>query len=184
MESTSYVFPFRVVFFYLVTTGSIFDISLLCEDSINQSINNLTSKINHQPVVQGRKEGIISQRVSSSFSSFFVLFSLFSRPGGADCFPVQQTTSGIGYCAKKTRERLFAVHGLSERTTVQTSSLLLRLFLFNNTINTSVIKHALVPNGWVAGWLGGVVVGGWVVWWWVVVVVGGRRQRCIIPSGW
>ena len=28
------------------------------------------------------------------------------------------------------RERLFAVHGLSERTTVQTSSLLLRLFFF------------------------------------------------------
>ena len=27
-------------------------------------------------------------------------------------------------------ERLFAVHGLSERTTVQTSSLLLRLFFF------------------------------------------------------
>ena len=67
--------------------------------------------------------------------------------------------------------------------------------IFNNTTNTSVIKHALVPNGWVGGWvvgwcgggwLGGVVVGGWVVWWWVVVVVvvGGRRQRCIVPSGW
>ena len=55
------------------------------------------------------------------------------------------------------------------------------MFIFNNTTNTSVInsdfslKHALVPNGWVGGWLGGVVVGGWVVWWWVVVVVGGRR---------
>ena len=71
-----------------------------------------------------------------------------------------------------------------------------------------MIKHALVPNGWVGGWLGGVVVGGgggggrgakakvhstfwvvdgvggvgWVVV--VVVVVGGRRQRCIVPSGW
>ena len=41
--------------------------------------------------------------------------------------------------------------------------------IFNNTTNTSVIKHALVPNGWVGGWvvgwcggglLGGVVVGG------------------------
>ena len=78
--------------------------------------------------------------------------------------------------------------------------------IFNNTTNTSVIKHALVLNGWVGGWLGGVVVGGdggggrgakakvhstfgvvcgvggvgWVV---VVVVVGGRRQRCIVPSG-
>ena len=29
-ESTSYVFPFRMVFFYIVTTGWIFDISLLC----------------------------------------------------------------------------------------------------------------------------------------------------------
>ena len=38
MESTSYVFSFRIVFFYLVTTGWIFDISL-CENSINQSIN-------------------------------------------------------------------------------------------------------------------------------------------------
>ena len=74
----------------------------------------------------------------------------------------------------------------------------------NNTTNTSVIKHALVPNGWVGGWLGGVVVGGggggrgakakvhstfWVVGgvggvgWVVVVVVGGRRQSCIVPSG-
>ena len=35
MESTSYVFFFRVVCFYLVTTGWIFDISL-CESSMNQ----------------------------------------------------------------------------------------------------------------------------------------------------
>ena len=33
MESTSYVLSFRMVFFYLVTTGWIFDISL-CENSI------------------------------------------------------------------------------------------------------------------------------------------------------
>ena len=32
-------FPFGWYFFYLVTTGWIFDISLLCENSINQSIN-------------------------------------------------------------------------------------------------------------------------------------------------
>ena len=38
--------------------------------------------------------------------------------------------------------------------------MLLLLLLVNNTTNTSVIKHALVPNGWVGGWLGGVVVGG------------------------
>ena len=79
--------------------------------------------------------------------------------------------------------------------------------IFNNTTDTSVIKHALVPNGWVDGRLGGVVVGGsgggvrgakakvhstfWAVggvgrvgWVVVVVVVGGRRQRCIVPSGW
>ena len=37
MESTSYVFPFRMVFFYLVTTCWIFYISL-CENSTNQSI--------------------------------------------------------------------------------------------------------------------------------------------------
>ena len=51
-------------------------------------------------------------------------------------------------------------------------------FIFNNTTNTSVIKHTLVPNGWVGRWLGGVVVGGGGG--------GGRgaRQRCIVPSGW
>ena len=37
MESTSYVLSFQMVFFYLVTTGWIFYISL-CENSINQSI--------------------------------------------------------------------------------------------------------------------------------------------------
>ena len=36
MESASYVLSFRMVLFYLVTTGWIFDISLLCENSINQ----------------------------------------------------------------------------------------------------------------------------------------------------
>ena len=35
MESTSYVLSFRMVFFYLVTTGWIFDINL-CENSINK----------------------------------------------------------------------------------------------------------------------------------------------------
>ena len=38
MEITSYVLSFRMVFFYLVTKGWIFDISL-CENSIIQSIN-------------------------------------------------------------------------------------------------------------------------------------------------
>ena len=38
MESTSYVLSFRMVLFYVVTTGWIFDISL-CENSINQSIS-------------------------------------------------------------------------------------------------------------------------------------------------
>ena len=42
MESASYVFSYRMVFFHLVTTGWIFDISLLCENSINQSINQGT----------------------------------------------------------------------------------------------------------------------------------------------
>ena len=45
MESTSHVICFRTMFFYLVTTGWIFDISLLCENSINQinqSVNFFT----------------------------------------------------------------------------------------------------------------------------------------------
>ena len=44
MESMSYVFSFRMVFFYLVTTGWIFGISL-CEDSINQSIKKKKKQI-------------------------------------------------------------------------------------------------------------------------------------------
>ena len=39
IESTSYVLSFRMVFFYLVTTALIVGISLLCENSTNQSIN-------------------------------------------------------------------------------------------------------------------------------------------------
>ena len=44
MESTSYVLSFRMVFFYLVTTGWVFDVSL-CENSIDQSINNIDRAI-------------------------------------------------------------------------------------------------------------------------------------------
>ena len=40
IESISYIFLFRMVFFYLVTTGWLFDLNL-CENSINQSINNV-----------------------------------------------------------------------------------------------------------------------------------------------
>ena len=38
MESTSYVLSSRLVFFYLVTRGWNFDISLICENLINQSM--------------------------------------------------------------------------------------------------------------------------------------------------
>ena len=44
MESTLYVISFRMVFFYLVTTGWIFYISLR-ENSINQSNYSLTSSV-------------------------------------------------------------------------------------------------------------------------------------------
>ena len=40
MESTSYVLSFRMVFVYLVTTGWILDISLLCENSIEFHSNS------------------------------------------------------------------------------------------------------------------------------------------------
>ena len=43
MESTSYVLSFRMVFFYLVTTGSIFYISL-CENSINETFFTIVSE--------------------------------------------------------------------------------------------------------------------------------------------
>ena len=34
-----YIFPFRIVFFYLVTMGWTFYITLLCVNQVNQSIN-------------------------------------------------------------------------------------------------------------------------------------------------
>ena len=43
MESTSYVFPFRMVFFCLVTASWVFDIISLCENSINESTNQHAS---------------------------------------------------------------------------------------------------------------------------------------------
>ena len=43
MESTSYVLSFRMVFFYIVITGWMFDISL-CENSVNQSIKTRIEK--------------------------------------------------------------------------------------------------------------------------------------------
>ena len=42
-EYVVYVFPYRMVFFYLVTTGWIFDISLY-ENSFNESINRSLRK--------------------------------------------------------------------------------------------------------------------------------------------
>ena len=43
MDRTSYVFSFRMVFSYLVTTGLVLDISLLRENSIIRSIKNQTA---------------------------------------------------------------------------------------------------------------------------------------------
>ena len=40
MESTPYVFPFRMVFFYLVSTGWIFDVSL-CENPVYYGIDSV-----------------------------------------------------------------------------------------------------------------------------------------------
>ena len=58
MESTSFVFSFRMMFFYLVTTGWIFDISLLCENAFNQSatiiiiIIIISAHNNKRPILQ------------------------------------------------------------------------------------------------------------------------------------
>ena len=56
----------------------------------------------------------------------------YGGEGGASESITQHPCSQILYVAHKIWERLFAVHGLSERTTVQTSSLLLRLFFFTS----------------------------------------------------
>ena len=53
-EYTSYVLSFRTVFFYLVTTDWIFDISL-CENSINSTNQNQSHLPNANPA-RGHKE--------------------------------------------------------------------------------------------------------------------------------
>ena len=59
-ESTSYVLSFRIVFFYVVTTGWVFDIiSLLCESSaspINQSDSAIPS-VENERADAGRDDG-------------------------------------------------------------------------------------------------------------------------------
>ena len=60
-ESTSYVFSFRMVFSYLVATGWIFHIrsAYLCENSINQSINQNHESFSREKLRQEpqKKEG-------------------------------------------------------------------------------------------------------------------------------
>ena len=58
----------------------------------------------------------------------FAPLNLVSRDGFGS--PVPRQPAHLYTKAESGGERLFAVHGLSERTTVQTSSLLLRLFFF------------------------------------------------------
>ena len=66
--------PFRVVFFYLVTTGWIFDMScLLCEISINRSINQPINQSTNQPNV-----------LSGGGRRFLFLCSLCSRPQASE----------------------------------------------------------------------------------------------------
>ena len=60
MESTLYVFPFWMVFLYLVNTGWIFDIRL-CENSINQSIIAIAERPDNLSVtISGPTRGKVS----------------------------------------------------------------------------------------------------------------------------
>ena len=61
MESTLYVFPFRMVFFCLVTTDWIFDISL-CENSINQSIDHIRKTV-EQEAERIMAKGTVTEKV-------------------------------------------------------------------------------------------------------------------------
>ena len=73
-------------------------------------------------------------RRCAAFPSFIFLlswhFMLFFRSYSSIILFCSLCLAGPDQNRKIYRERLFAVHGLSERTTVQTSSLLLRLFFF------------------------------------------------------
>ena len=60
MESTSYVLSFRMVFFCLVTTGWIFDISL-CENSINQSNLTYDSADGSQHAIRGYQSHLLQR---------------------------------------------------------------------------------------------------------------------------
>ena len=75
MESTSYVFLIRMVFFYSVTTGWIFYI-ILCENSINQSINE--SPYVYQ-TVSGVRVQFLRSRVVPAF--MFIIRLVAVLPG-------------------------------------------------------------------------------------------------------
>ena len=61
MESTSYVLSFRMVFFYLVTTDWVFDISL-CEKSINKNKNEGSLQVIAIEVIKRKLTNIITLR--------------------------------------------------------------------------------------------------------------------------
>ena len=59
MESTPYVFSFRMVFFYLVTTGWTVDIGL-CENSINRSTSTSAVKYLKAKVLETKLYGCVT----------------------------------------------------------------------------------------------------------------------------
>ena len=65
MESTSYVLSFRTVFFYLVTKGWIFDISLLFENSTNIILGKLLEQAKPCPRGnRGNRENIDNELIT------------------------------------------------------------------------------------------------------------------------
>ena len=97
MECISYVLSFRMVFYYLVTTGSIFD-SGFCENStkiknkikspINrsdsfESFDEITHKPNNKPIVMGTQKSVLGQKLKTFCVSISVFLPL--RPKNRSC---------------------------------------------------------------------------------------------------
>ena len=87
MECISYVLSFRMVFFYLVTTGWIFDIGF-CENSTKiknkNKVSNQPHKSNNKPIVMGTQKSVLVQK---KLKTFCVSISVFLplRPKNRSC---------------------------------------------------------------------------------------------------
>ena len=104
MESTSYVLSFRTVFFYLVTTGWIFDISL-CENS-NKKKSRPSSRVRARaPPVQhllrgGYKRGLRAFQGRQRHLLEEIFYGAEAGTGFVNSLYSQEEDNGVLSCRK------------------------------------------------------------------------------------